>query len=386
MQFSELALSKPTFAALKDLSFTTCSPIQAQSLPVSLRGHDVLGKAQTGTGKTAAFLIALFEKLHREKPEDERYGGEPRAVVLSPTRELALQIEKDAFDLAKYFDFNIVSLVGGVDYDKQLKKLKNALVDVVIATPGRLLDFCEKEFVYLDQVESLIIDEADRMLDMGFIPQVKRIEGRCPRKQYRQTMMFSATFTDDVLGLAKRWMVDPITVEIEPESVATDRVEQKLYMVSSDEKLLVLKNVLATDGVESVMIFANRRDECRRLFEALRKDGLKVGLLSGDIAQSKRLQTLNAFKSGKLQFLVATDVAGRGIHIDGVSHVVNFTLPEEPEDYVHRIGRTGRAGKEGTSISFACEDDAFRLPSIEALLGRSLECEHPPESLLNEQG
>lgn len=342
-----------------------------------------MGKAQTGTGKTAAFLIALFEKLLREDAPEERYAGEPRAVVLSPTRELALQIEQDAFDLAKYCQFNIVSLVGGVDYDKQLKKLNAAFVDVVIATPGRLLDFCEKGFVFLDQAEVLVIDEADRMLDMGFIPQVKRIEGRCPRKQYRQTMMFSATFTDDVLNLARRWMIEPVSVEIEPESVATDRVTQKLYMVGSDEKLQILKNILAGPDVESVMIFANRRDECRRLHEALRNDGLKVGLLSGDIPQNKRLKTLEGFKTGKLQFLVATDVAGRGIHIDGVSHVVNFTLPEEPEDYVHRIGRTGRAGSSGTSISFACEDDAFRLPSIEALLGKPLNCEHPPEELLS---
>ena len=384
MQFSELPLSTQLQSALSDLTFTKCSPIQAQSLPHSLRGHDVLGKAQTGTGKTAAFLIALFEKLLNEAPSDERYAGEPRAVVLSPTRELALQIEKDALDLAKYCEFNIVSLVGGVDYDKQLKKLNSALVDVVIATPGRLLDFCEKGFVYLDQIEVLVIDEADRMLDMGFIPQVKRIEGRCPRKQYRQTMMFSATFTNDVLDLGRRWMIEPVSVEIEPESVATDRVTQKLYMVAGDKKLMILKNILAGDDVESVMIFANRRDECRRLYEALRKNGLKVGLLSGDIAQNKRLKTLDEFKSGKLRFLVATDVAGRGIHIDGVSHVINFTLPEEAEDYVHRIGRTGRAGRSGTSISFACEDDAFRLPSIESLLGKPLECEHPPEALLSE--
>jgi len=272
MQFSELPLSTQLRSALSDLAFTTCSPIQAQSLPHSLNGHDVMGKAQTGTGKTAAFLVALFEKLLNEAPSEERYAGEPRAIVLSPTRELALQIEKDALDLAKYCDFSVVSLVGGVDYDRQLKKLNNALVDVVVATPGRLLDFCEKSFVYLDQIEVMVIDEADRMLDMGFIPQVKRIEGRCPRKQYRQTMMFSATFTNEVLDLAKRWMIEPVSVEIEPESVATDRVTQKLYMVGSDEKLSILKNILAGNDVESVMIFANRRDECRRLYEALRKN------------------------------------------------------------------------------------------------------------------
>lgn len=382
MQFNELPLSQALQSALADLSFTQCSPIQEKSLPFTLNGHDVMGKAQTGTGKTAAFLIALFESLTNEPAPAERYAGEARAVVLSPTRELAMQIECDARELAKYTDFKIVSLVGGVDYDKQTRLLNKDHVDLVVATPGRLLDFCEKGFVFLDQAEVLVIDEADRMLDMGFIPQVKRIEGRCPRKNCRQTMMFSATFSDDVLRLAERWMVDPTKVEIEAESVATDTVEQKLYMVSGDEKLGILKKLIAEEGVNSAMIFANRRDECRRLHEALRKAGLQVGLLSGDIPQNKRIKTLDAFKSGRLRFLVATDVAGRGIHIDGVSHVINYTLPEEAEDYVHRIGRTGRAGSTGTSISFACEDDAFRLPSIEALLGRPLECEHPPEHLL----
>lgn len=382
MQFTELPLSNALQSALADLSFTQCSPIQEMSLPFSLNGHDVMGKAQTGTGKTAAFLIALFESLLNEPAPEERYAGEPRAVVLSPTRELAMQIEKDAVALAKYTKLNIVTLVGGVDYDKQMRKIEKDYVDVVVATPGRLLDFCEKGFVYLDQVEVLVIDEADRMLDMGFIPQVKRIEGRCPRKKCRQTMMFSATFSEDVLRLAERWMIDPERIEIEPESVATETVDQKLYMVSGDEKLDILKNIIAEEEVASAMIFANRRDECRRLYEALRKEGLKVGLLSGDIAQNKRTKTLDDFKNGRIRFLVATDVAGRGIHIDGVSHVINYTLPEEAEDYVHRIGRTGRAGSSGTSISFACEDDAFRLPSIEALLGAPLECEHPPEHLL----
>lgn len=382
MQFTELPLSQSLQSALADMSFTQCSPIQEMSLPHSLNGHDVMGKAQTGTGKTAAFLIALFETLINEAAPEERYAGEARAVILSPTRELAMQIEKDALEIGKYAGFNIVSLVGGVDYDKQIRKIQKDFVDIIVATPGRLLDFCEKGLVYLDQAEVLVIDEADRMLDMGFIPQVKRIEGRCPRKKYRQTMMFSATFSEDVLRLAERWMVEPVSVEIEPESVATDTVDQKLYMVSGDEKLGILKKIIAEEHVASAMIFANRRDECRRLYEALRREGLQVGLLSGDIAQNKRIKTLEGFKTGRLKFLVATDVAGRGIHIDGVSHVINYTLPEEPEDYVHRIGRTGRAGTSGTSISFACEDDAFRLPSIEALLGGSLECEHPPEHLL----
>lgn len=380
--FSQLPLSPEIKRALVDLKFEYCSPIQAKSLPWSLAGHDVLGKAQTGTGKTAAFLIALFEDLLKNPPQEERYAGEARALVLAPTRELVVQIAKDADAIGKYLDLNVHTVVGGMDFGKQLKKLQSTLVDVLVATPGRLLDFCERGAVFLDQLEVLVIDEADRMLDMGFIPQVKRIVRMTPRNTHRQTMMFSATFSEDVLRLSEQWMHEPASVEIEPEHVATDSVKQMIYLVSGDEKFKLLGNLLEEPGVDSLMVFANRRDQCRELHEQLKRKGFKVGLLSGEIPQGKRLRTLDDFKKGKLQALVATDVAGRGIHIDDVTHVVNFTLPEEPEDYVHRIGRTGRAGNTGISISFACEDDAFRLPAIEELLGSKLKCEQPPEHLL----
>ena len=364
------------------MKFEYCSPIQAKSLPHSLSGHDVLGKAQTGTGKTAAFLIAVFEDLLKAGEPEERYAGEARALVLAPTRELAIQIAKDAKQIGKYTDFKVHTLVGGVDYGKQLKHIRNDFVDILVATPGRLIDFCEKREVFLDQLEVLVIDEADRMLDMGFIPQVKRIERLSPRKQNRQTLLFSATFSDDILRLSEQWMFEPSTIEIEPESVATDSVEQSIYMLASEEKLTVLSNILDGDDVGNVIVFANRRDECRALHDRLKKKGFTVGLLSGDVPQGKRSKTLEDFRNGRLRALVATDVAGRGIHIDNVTHVINYTLPEEPEDYVHRIGRTGRAGKSGFSISFACEDDAFRLPAIEELLGQAIVCEHPPEDLL----
>lgn len=380
--FSQLSLTDQVSRALKDMGFEFCSPIQAKSLPYSLRGHDVLGKAQTGTGKTAAFLIALFEDLLRQPAPEERYAGEARALVIAPTRELVMQIAKDADAIGKYTGLNVHTLVGGMDFGRQQQALHSKHVDILVATPGRLLDFCERRDVHLDQVELLVIDEADRMLDMGFIPQVKRIVRMAPRNTHRQTLLFSATFSNDVLRLAEQWMYEPVTVEIEPESVATDTVEQIVYLVSSDEKLPLLGNLIDQPDVQNLMIFANRRDQCRLLHDRLRKKGFKVGLLSGDIPQGKRVRTLEDFKAGRLQALVATDVAGRGIHIDGVSHVVNYTLPEEPEDYVHRIGRTGRAGNTGKSISFACEDDAFRLPAIEELLGRKLDCEQPPEHLL----
>ena len=236
--------------------------------------------------------------------------------------------------------------------------------------------------IYLDRVEILVLDEADRMLDMGFIPQVKRIVRATPQKSHRQTLLFSATFDQDIINLSQQWTYEPVHVEIEPEHVATDSVDQRVYMCSADERYRVIINLLNTPEAASVIVFANRRDQVRRLFERLKKAGLPCGVLSGEVPQNKRTRTLDDFKRGKIKVLVATDVAGRGIHVEGVSHVINYNLPEDPEDYVHRIGRTGRAGATGVSISFASEDDAFLLPDIEQLLGHKLDCEHPPEALL----
>ena len=347
-----------------------------------MRGHDVVGKAQTGTGKTAAFLLTIITDLLRNPIAEERFAGEARALVIAPTRELVMQIAEDAKGLCKHTDLEIHTLVGGMDYDRQRQRLHQRHCDILVATPGRLLDFCNSRDVHLDQVEVLVIDEADRMLDMGFIPQVRRIVRMTPHKaENRQTLLFSATFTDDVHRLAEQWTERPVFVEIEPERVAADSVDQRVFIVETRNKFALLRNLLRDPEVESAIVFANRRDQCRRLQEKLRNAGIEAGLLSGEIAQNQRVRTLDAFKSGKLKVLVATDVAGRGLHVDGISHVINYTLPEEPEDYVHRIGRTGRAGKTGVSISFACEDDAFLLEPISALLGRQLECEHPPADL-----
>ncbi|UTF61931.1 ATP-dependent RNA helicase RhlB [Gilvimarinus sp. DA14] len=383
-RFHDLALENDLMHAIADCGFEYCSPIQAQSLPYALTGRDVVGKAQTGTGKTAAFLTAIIDDLLKHQLTEERFAGEARALVIAPTRELVMQIADDAKALCKHTELEIHTLVGGMDYTKQQRRLHDKLVDILVATPGRLLDFCRNKDVYLDQLEILVIDEADRMLDMGFIPQVRQIVRQTPKREDRQTLFFSATFTDEVHRLVEQWTDNPVTVEIAPESVATDTVEQHVYLASTDEKYTLLYNLIQDAEVESMIVFANRRDECRRLEDKLQRHGIRVGLLSGEIAQNKRVSTLKAFKEGDLKVLVATDVAGRGIHIDGISHVVNFTLPEEPEDYVHRIGRTGRAGKSGTSISFACEDDAFRLMPIEELLGRPLRCEQPPQDLLLE--
>lgn len=381
-RFHDLGLRPELMRGIAELGFEYCSPIQAQVLPHTLQGHDAIGKAQTGTGKTAAFLITVFSDLLDNPVAGERFLAEPRAVVIAPTRELVMQIAADAEALGKYTGLNTVTLIGGADYQKQLNHVRSGITDLVVATPGRLIDFMERRDLFLDRVETLVLDEADRMLDMGFIPQVKRIVRTTPRKEDRQTLLFSATFTPDIMNLARQWTFEPVTVEIEPERVATDSVDQRVYLVSSQERLKVLLKILREPEASSVIVFANRRDQVRNLYEKLRKAGVSCGILSGEVTQAKRTKTLSNFKEGKISVLVATDVAGRGIHVDGVSHVVNYNLPEDPEDYVHRIGRTGRAGAKGISISFASEDDAFLLPDIEKLLGERLSCVSPPEDLL----
>ncbi len=383
IRFHDLGLPDEVMHAIADLGFEYCSPIQAQSLPETLLGHDAIGKAQTGTGKTAAFLITIIHDILNNPIEHERYIGEPRALIIAPTRELVMQIGKDALELCRYTGLKVVTLIGGVDYQKQSRNMQQGVVDIVVATPGRLLDFLSRNDVYLDLVELLVLDEADRMLDMGFIPQVRRIVRATPPKTHRQTLLYSATFSDDVMRLTEQWTYKPVTVDIEPEQVATDTVDQKVYLVPKQKKYNLLLNTLKQDDVESALIFANRRDQCRRLQERLDRDGIRCGLLSGEVAQHKRTRTLEDFRSRKISVLVATDVAGRGIHIEGISHVVNYTLPEDPEDYVHRIGRTGRAGMSGVSISMVCEDDAFLLPDIEELLGEKLSCETPPEEMFS---
>ena len=358
--------------AIDALGFKEMTPIQQKVLKFTLAGHDAIGRAQTGTGKTAAFLISVINDLLNNPIQGQRYRGEPRALVLAPTRELALQIESDAKDLTKFTDLNVVTLLGGVDFDKQKSQLNKNFVDIIVATPGRLIDFVEQKEVWLDQIEFLVIDEADRLLDMGFIPSVKRIVRYSPRKEQRQTLMFSATFSYDVLNLAQQWLFEPVTVEIEPEKKTNADVEQRVYMVAKTDKYKLLEEILRDEPIEKVMIFANRRDQVRKLYDHLKRDGYKVVMLSGEIAQDKRLKMLDQFKNGKHNIMIATDVAGRGIHVDGVSHVVNFTLPEQSDDYVHRIGRTGRAGTRGVSISFLSEDDAFYLPEIEKAIGQKL--------------
>ena len=382
LRFHDLNLTDVIMHAIYDLEFQYCSAIQAKILPHTLKGLDAIGKAQTGTGKTAAYLITIIEDLLRHPIEEERDHGDPRALIIAPTRELVMQIADDAKALCKYTNLHVVALFGGVEYHKQHKQMQRQFVDIVVATPGRLIDFMTRKDLYLDVVESLVLDEADRMLDMGFMPQVKRIVRECPSTDFRQTQLFSATFTHDILNLATRWTHDPVTIEIEPDQVATETIQQIVYMVSNEEKFKVLLNLFRSPEVSRTIIFTNRRDQTQTLYDKIRKAGFTAGLLSGEISQQKRTRTLADFKEGKISILVATDVVGRGIHIEDVSHVINYNLPDEPDDYVHRIGRTGRAGAAGIAITLACEFESFEIPAIEELLGHKLKCVLPPEELL----
>jgi len=379
-RFHDFALPLPLMRAIAEQGFEYCTPIQSKALPFALSDYDVTGQAQTGTGKTAAFLIAALTRCWESPLTEAPPLGCPRALILAPTRELALQIQDDARGLSRHMDEHTVCVVGGMDFQKQQEQLEKKPVDLLIATPGRLIDFLSRNKVSLRHVEILVIDEADRMLDMGFIPDVRRIVYQTPHKRKRQTLFFSATFNDEVMRLADSWTIDAEHIVIEPDSVATDTVDQKFWMIGRDEKNIALLNLVQHPATERAIIFTNRRDSTHRLVKYLQNKNITCEALAGDIPQKKRLSTLNRFKEGDLRLLVATDVAGRGIHVDGVTHVINYELPEDPEDYVHRIGRTGRAGALGTSVSFVAEDDAFNLPAIEQYLGMKVECTVPEAS------
>ena len=383
-RFHDFDLPLSVMHAIADLDFKYCTPVQTQTLDGTLAGSDAIGQAQTGTGKTAAFLISILSVVldPKKTPQGKRKTGAPRALILAPTRELVMQIAKDGQELSTYCNVSVVSVFGGMDYEKQQQAIERRPVDIIAATPGRLLDFQRRKIVDLSRVEVLVIDEADRMLDMGFIPDVTKIVRSTPHKDKRQTLMFSATLTPEVKRLASQWCEKPVHVEIAPDQVAVDTIEQIVYLTTAQEKYYVLYNMITSQKLERVLVFTNRKDETRKLTERLMRNQVSCAMLSGDVAQKKRMTTLENFRNGKIKVLVATDVAGRGIHIDGISHVFNYTLPYEPEDYVHRIGRTGRAGNAGISISFADEEGAFYLPEIEKYIGRKLECIVPMEDLV----
>lgn len=380
-RFHDLKISKEILHAVADLGFQYCTQVQAETLPKSLTGEDVTAQAQTGTGKTAAFLVTIFNHIVSNPIDKKRKHGSPRALILAPTRELVMQIEKDARGLGKYIPCSILSLLGGVDYQKQMKALKSD-IDILICTPGRLIDFMQKNLVDLGKVEILIIDEADRMLDMGFIPSVKKIVTNTPAKAKRQTMFFSATLTGDVKRLAESWTRQAFEVIVKPEELAVEAVEQRIYITTVAEKPTLLYNLIMQKNLERVLVFVNRKYEAKRVKDTFEAYGISCALLSGDVEQTQRIKRLERFREGHVRILVATDVASRGIHVEGISHVINYNIPEDVEEYVHRIGRTGRAGATGISISFADENDSHDLLRLEEYLGKKIDCVFPEEELL----
>ena len=354
---------------IEGVGFVELTPVQEESVPLALAGRDVAAQAQTGTGKTAAFLITLFTHLLRNPPSKKKV---PRALVIAPTRELVVQICADADGLGAFCPFKVQAIFGGVDYEKQRRALQTG-VDVIVATPGRLIDYVKQNVFSLKHIEALVIDEADRMFDMGFIRDLRYILRRLPPFEKRQTMLFSATLSHRVMELAYEFMNIAEKVSIEPEQVTAERVEQIVYHVARREKFPLLLGLLQKETEDiRVMIFVNTKKEGEHLSGRLQMKDYKVAYLSGDIAQKKRLRIIEDFKAGKLNFLVATDVASRGLHVEDVTHVVNYDLPQDAEDYVHRIGRTARAGAGGKSISFADEDLAYFLPDIEEYIGQKI--------------
>ena len=372
LNFESLPLPEPLLKGIRDAKFKTCTPIQSKSLPITLARKDLAGQAQTGTGKTAAFLITLFTRLLENKPDPAEKGKEgPRALVLAPTRELARQIEKDALLLGKHCGFKIACVIGGVDYEKQRNQIKDG-VDVLIATPGRLIDFYKQRFFSLKRIEVLVVDEADRMFDMGFIVDLRFLFRSCSPYNKRQTMLFSATLNYRVMELCYEHMNNPTKVVIEPEKAVVDEIKQSLFHVGQHEKFNLLLGLLKQEEGKKVLIFCNTKVEAEQLEWKLNHNGYNSGQISGDLHQKARIKVLEDFQKGDLYILIATDVASRGLHVDDITHVINYDLPQDAEDYVHRIGRTARAGKKGTAITLCCEDFAQHLERVEVYLKKKI--------------
>lgn len=379
--FESLPIAEPVLQGIKEAKFKVCTPIQAKTLPITLGGKDVAGQAQTGTGKTAAFLITVFTRLINSPKIPQRKGWVgPRALIIAPTRELARQIEKDAILLGGHCGFNIVCVYGGVDYDKQRTKVKQG-VDILIATPGRLIDFYKQKFFSLKSVEALVVDEADRMFDMGFISDLRYIFRNTSPYNKRLSMLFSATLNFRVMELCYEHMNMPEKVTIEPEKAVVDEVQQFLYHVGLHEKFDLLLGLLKKEEGEKVLIFCNTKIMAEELEAKLKYNDYDAAQISGDLSQSARIRVLEKFQTGTLDILIATDVASRGLHIDAITHVINYDLPQDPEDYVHRIGRTARAGAEGTAITLCCEDFAQHLERVEEFLRDKVPVVWPEEEL-----
>jgi ATP-dependent RNA helicase RhlE len=371
--FSELQLSPSLSRAIAEMGYESMTPIQAQAIPVVLQGRDVMGAAQTGTGKTAAFSLPLLQRMLKHENASTSPARHPvRALVLLPTRELAVQVADQIAQYAKYTQLRSTVVFGGMDMKPQTAELKKG-VEVLVATPGRLLDHIEAKNAVLNQVEYVVLDEADRMLDIGFLPDLQRILSYLPKT--RTTLLFSATFSSEIKRLAGSYLQDPITIEVARSNATASTVEQHFYRVDDDDKRTVLRQIVRERGVTQAFVFVNSKLGCARLARSLERDGLKTTALHGDKSQDERLKALDAFKQGQVDLLVCTDVAARGLDIKDVPAVFNFDIPFNAEDYVHRIGRTGRAGASGLAVSFVSGKDTRLLADIEKLIGKKLELE-----------
>ena len=411
-RFSNLELSDSILRSLNDAGFHHCTPIQDKTLPLALRGKDVAGQAQTGTGKTAAFLLATFQYLMNDaegSPDDDDENTEesidfedeietvlarpaktikelvvikyPRAIILAPTRELAIQIHKDALLLSKRLNLTFALIYGGTDYQKQLAKVKSN-VDIIIGTPGRIIDFYKQNAFTLDYIKVMVLDEADRMFDLGFIKDIRYLLRRMPAPDLRLNLLFSATLSYKVTELAYEHMYNPILVKIETEEVTSKSINQSAYCPANEQKLPLLIGILKHYQPQRSIIFVNTKRCAEELDETLQANGFKTATLNGDVPQEKRQQLLNSFQENRVALLIATDVAARGLHIPDVSHVINYDLPQDVEDYVHRIGRTARFGASGEAISFICEEYAYSMPDIEDFIGQKIPIKAVDKELL----
>ena len=376
--FRTLDLPAPVLQGIEAAGFTHCTPIQELTLPLILQGKDVAGQAQTGTGKTAAFLIGCFTRLLRTARMTS--PGTPRALIVAPTRELTVQIHEDARLLGQFTPLSILAVYGGIDYHRQREALQQK-VDIVVGTPGRLIDYLRQRVFSLKAVEVLVVDEADRMFDMGFIKDIRYILRRLPPYHARQSFLFSATLGYREMELAYEFMNNPVKVSASPEQLTVAQVEEVLYHVAREEKLPLLLGLLKRERGERILIFTNTKRATQWLADRLTLYGYQSEAITGDLDQRKRLRVMKAFKEGELPILVATDVASRGLHIEGVTHVINYDVPQDPEDYVHRIGRTARAGASGKAITLADEGFVLALPAIETLIGHKIPVEWPAEEL-----
>lgn len=378
--FSDLGLPESVLMGVQDAGFTYCTPIQAATLPKALAGHDVAGQAQTGTGKTAAFLLAVFDRLLRVPAQAERRANQPRALIIAPTRELAIQIHKDALVLGRHCGLRLQLAYGGTGYDSQRKAIEEG-VDVLIGTPGRIIDYFKQHVFDLRALQVMVLDEADRMFDLGFIRDIRFLFQRMPSPAARLSLLFSATLSYRVIELAYEHMNNPELVRIEREQVTAVRIRERLFHLGQEEKLPALVGLLRAEQVGRALVFTNTKHAAERVQAWLSANAFPAAVLSGDVPQTKRQHLLGAFQGGEFPVLVATDVAARGLHITDVSHVFNYDLPQDPEDYVHRIGRTARAGAAGEAVSLACDEYAFSLLDIEAYIGHKIPVERVTDAL-----